>query len=80
MRISNSRSEYIGSLRARTVTRSSGIGLLSLKLWLKRMRSAIRFSRSLLTSACLFWLSLCFSFVTKSRNASVAAGFPPSVV
>jgi hypothetical protein len=54
---------------ARIGTKSSGIGLFNLKLWLNLTSSAIRLSISLLTNACLFRLSLCFSFVTKSRKA-----------
>jgi hypothetical protein len=41
----------------------------TLKLWLNLMRSVIRLSISFLTIACLLRLSLCFSFVTKSRKA-----------
>jgi hypothetical protein len=45
----------------------------TLKLWLNFMRSAMRFSRSFLTSAWRFCVSRCFSSLTKSRNAGSAS-------
>jgi len=58
---------------ARIETRSSGIGLFSLKVWLNLSNSALRLSISLLTRACFFWVKRWRSFVTKSRNAGTGS-------
>jgi hypothetical protein len=54
---------------ARIGTKSSGMGLFNLNVWLNFSSSAFRLSISLLTSACFFCVKRCLSFVTKSRNA-----------
>lgn len=43
----------------------------TLKLWLNLTSSDMRLSISFLTMACRFWVSRCFSFVTKSRNVGI---------